>query len=314
MSKKVILGGTFDKLHLGHKELIDKGLELGDLTIGLVSDEMLKEWKPEVITSYDERKRILEDYLYGRGNWEIIKIDDPYHEAVKGDYDILVVSYETKKRGKEINEKREKEEKEPLKLVEVEPVLADDLLPISSTRIRNGDINDTGERIVPVKVHIGSNNDIKIKATKDVIDRFFDAEFVSSSKYDKEEQSFNEDIIKIATKKAIVPDGFDYGIGIESGIVTTGKRPFSVEYAVIKDKEGYESTGHGPGFPIPESWIDGFKKNVTLGNKMKVIFGENDEDMGAVGLLTEGKTSRKECIETALLTAMIPRLKREIYY
>ena len=313
MAKKVIVGGTFDHVHLGHEKLLRTALEKGDTTIGLVSDEMLEEWKPQVSNSYEEREKKLKSFLVNYENWSIEKIDDPHSKAVEGDFDVLVVSYETRERGEEINEMRKKRGKEPLELVEVKPVLAEDLLPLKSTRIRQGEVNEAGERISPVKVHLGSENPVKKKVTKEYLSDLFQFEMVCKGIEGIEEQPFGEDIIRNAKERAKVLEGFDYGIGIESGIIRTEEQAFSLEYVVIKDKMGFTSMGHGPGFPIPEDWVEEIKKGMTLGEKVRVIFGDDDEDLGAVGLLTDAEVKREDCIRSAFSMAMIPRLKAEIY-
>ncbi len=317
MGKRVVVGGTFDHLHVGHEKLLRKALEQsggGETTIGLVSDEMLNRWKPEVQMSYNERKKALEKFLAPYEGWSIVEINDPYAKAVEEDFDCLVVSYETKKRGEKINRMREERGKKSLELIEVKPVLAEDLLPVSSSRIRDGEINEIGKRSTPVKIHLGSENNVKREAVKEALQDYFDFEMDCSKPEVVKEQPFNQEIVQGARKRAEVPEGYDYGIGVESGILETEGGPFSLEYVVIKDKFDFSSTGQGPGFLIPEEWIGQLKDGVTLASRLKIVFGEKVGDIGAIGLLTRGRVKRKDCIKTACLSAMIPRLNAEIYY
>ncbi len=317
MSKDVVVGGTFDHLHLGHEKLLNKALEMsegGKVTIGLVSDEMLKEWKPEVDHSFEERKRSLEEFLPPDKDYSIEEINDPYRKAVEEDFDTLVVSYETRKRGEEINQMRLENGKEPLELIEVKPVLAEDLLPLNSSRIRAGEVNSHGDLIKPVKIRLGSTNEVKKEAVSEAFKDYFEFELHPEGIEGLKDQPFNDEIVKGAEKRAEVPESFDYGIGVESGMVETKSGIFSVEYVVIKDKLGFSSTGHGPGFPIPEDWSPTLKEDSTLGDKLRVVFGEDVEGMGAVGFLTQGRVKRKDCIKMACHTAMVPRLNAELYY
>jgi len=314
MSKKIIVGGTFDHLHLGHEKLLKKALEEGETIVGLVSDEMISDWKPEVDHNYAERKRELEDFLSRYGNWSIVKIDDPFEMAVEEDHDALVVSYETRERGEKINEMRKERGKKALKLIEVGPVLADDLIPVKSTRIREGEIDREGKRTSSVKVHLGSKNPLKKEAVKDGLSQYFELDMKCDEIEGLERQPFDEDILRGCKKRAEVPDGFDYGVGIESGIVKRNSNFFSVEFATIKDKSRFSFTGHGPGFPIPNKWIDELKSGTSLGEMMRDVFGEDPGKKGAVALLTEGKVKRKDCIKNALHNAMAPRLNPELYY
>lgn len=317
MGKDVVVGGTFDHLHLGHEKLLNKALEESDggkVTIGLVSDEMLEEWKPEVDHSFEERKRSLEEFLPPDKDYSIEEINDPYRKAVEEEFDTLVVSYETRKRGEEINQRRVENGKEPLELIEVKPVLAEDLLPLNSSRIRAGEVNRNGKRLKSVKIRLGSTNEVKKEAVSEAFKDYFEFDLHPEDIEGLKDQPFDEEIVKGAEKRAKVPEGFDYGVGVESGIVETENGIFSIEYVVIKDKLGFSSTGHGPGFPIPKDWSFTLKEGSTLGDKLRVIFGEDAKGIGAVGFLTQGKVKRKDCIKTACHTAMIPRLNAEIYY
>jgi pantetheine-phosphate adenylyltransferase len=75
-------------------------------------------------------------------------LDDAYGITLsKGVLEALVVSQETEYMAQEINKKREKKRLEPLKIVVVEMVPAENHIPISSTRIRRGEIDREGRLI-----------------------------------------------------------------------------------------------------------------------------------------------------------------------
>ena len=75
--KKVITYGTFDLLHYGHINLLQRAKELGDyLIVALSTDEFNSEMKGKVTYfTYEERKRLLEairyvDLVIPEENWE----------------------------------------------------------------------------------------------------------------------------------------------------------------------------------------------------------------------------------------------------
>ncbi len=139
--KKVAVGGTFDLLHRGHRALIERAFELGEYVIvGLTSNEMLQK-KAE---PFSRRKRTLQNFLKFK-NYEIVKLNDAYGPAISdSEIDAIVVSEETKVRAVEINEIRKKRGLPPLEVVVIPFVLAEDGKPISTTRIRDGEIDGEG--------------------------------------------------------------------------------------------------------------------------------------------------------------------------
>jgi len=147
----VALGGTFDPVHDGHRALFDRAFELGDVTVGLTSDDLAPRTRHEdrPIRSYDRRREALAGELddfaadYDR-SYEIRKLSEPTGIATEPQFDVLVVSPETKTGGKRINEIRRERGREALRIEVVDHVYAEDGEIISSTRIVRGEIDDHG--------------------------------------------------------------------------------------------------------------------------------------------------------------------------
>jgi len=146
----VAVGGTFDEFHKGHKALLKKAFEVGNrVFIGVSSDDLVKKWgKPHKIATYEERLDDLKSFLRRQGvldRAEILPLHDPYGVTVSSSsLDGLVVSPETEARAYEINEKRKFKGLKPLKIIVVEMVLAEDSVPVSTTRIRQKEIDRDG--------------------------------------------------------------------------------------------------------------------------------------------------------------------------
>jgi pantetheine-phosphate adenylyltransferase len=145
----VALGGTFDRLHIGHEALIRKALTVGRrILIGLTTDRMTRTTKTHAVTGYEERRRTLVRFLTrlrARERVEIVPLDDPYGPTVVDpSIRAIVVSPETAPRVDEINRIRTKRHMKPLAIVTVSRVLAEDGKPISTTRMLQGEIDRWG--------------------------------------------------------------------------------------------------------------------------------------------------------------------------
>lgn len=142
----VVVGGTFEYLHRGHMKLLDRAAELNEkVTVGITADEFAQEMRRREVAPLDERLSAVESYLEGRGvDFEVKVLDDPYGDAVEADYDVIVVSPETRPVADEINERREERGKDLLRIVEVGFAMSDDDEPISATRIYRGEIDREG--------------------------------------------------------------------------------------------------------------------------------------------------------------------------
>ncbi|WP_296874371.1 phosphopantetheine adenylyltransferase [uncultured Methanobrevibacter sp.] len=144
---KVAVGGTFDKFHDGHKKLLSTAFEIGDeIEIGVTSDAFggLK----GDIDSCKERMSNLKSFFSDKYNFVVVPLEDPYGTTIyDADFEAIVVTEETEPTAVEINEIRVSKGMKPLDIVVVSFVLAYDGNPISSTRIRSGEINQKGNFI-----------------------------------------------------------------------------------------------------------------------------------------------------------------------
>ena len=145
---KVAVGGTFDKFHDGHKKLLSTAFEIANnVEIGVTSDAFggLK----GDIDSCEVRMRNLKSFFKNYSNFIIVPLEDPYGTTIfDSDFDAIVVSEETEPTAVEINKIRVSKGMKPIDIVVVSFVLAYDGTPISSTRIRCGEINKNGDIII----------------------------------------------------------------------------------------------------------------------------------------------------------------------
>jgi pantetheine-phosphate adenylyltransferase len=148
--RKVAVGGTFDELHKGHRMLLVKAFEVGEIVlIGLCTDEFVKRMgKPHLTAPYEARLKELHTFLKKSrltGNTEIVPLNDPYGNSIRDKcIEALIVSEETEKMAMKINQKRNEARLPPLAIITISMVPADNYKPISTTRIRKGEIDREG--------------------------------------------------------------------------------------------------------------------------------------------------------------------------
>ncbi len=145
----VAMGGTFDVIHNGHMALLKKSFSISSkVIIGLSSDQLAVKRGKSLDNDYSKRFSLLESAIeknFPNSSYEISKLENDFGPAVvEGSVKALVVSEETSVKGLHLNELRAERNLSPVEIVVVPMVLAEDGKAISSTRIKNSEIDSNG--------------------------------------------------------------------------------------------------------------------------------------------------------------------------
>ena len=147
--KIVALGGTFDIIHKGHHALLQKGFSISSqVIIGLTSDEFAIKKGKNLLHNYSQRLESLQSFLnknFPNSHYEISKLDNDFGPAVlRKEVEALVVSEETIEKGEILNKLRSQKDLPPVSVESVPMVLAKDGKRISTTRIKNSEVDTDG--------------------------------------------------------------------------------------------------------------------------------------------------------------------------
>ena len=148
----VATGGTFDILHKGHYMLLQKAFEVGrQVIIGVSSDNYATLKKKKITNEYSIRQEKLKKFIgenFNKSNYSIYQLNDFYGPTVlTKEVEAIVTTESTKENCVKINELRKSKGMPQLEIILVPLVEDKDGRVISSTRIREGEIDINGNKL-----------------------------------------------------------------------------------------------------------------------------------------------------------------------
>lgn len=314
---KVLLGGTFSVVHKAHREMILRGARLGELYIGLTSDNFnfKKDYK---VPPYAQRKDGIESYLKReRIEAKIMELKDPYGATLSPDADAIVTSNENFDFIQQINFTRKSKGFKPLVVENVGTILAEDFMPVKSERIMKGTIDEDGKRIRKIGILISSSNEEKIAGAE----KFFSSIFNNYELQNTENtnsfhpQPMGQELFEGALRRVEEVKGdYDYAVGIEAGIISLSGRDFDMHVAAVRDSIGKTTFGISSGLYLGGNIMEYVKNGEELESVTDRLIGIKDTGRykGASFYFTNGMKERRTLVEESLLSAFVERIADSI--
>ncbi|HLO43457.1 MAG TPA: inosine/xanthosine triphosphatase [Leadbetterella sp.] len=174
------------------------------------------------------------------------------------------------------------------------------------------------------RVIVASKNPVKINAAQIGFESMFETErFVfegANVGSDVSNQPMGDDetfrgAYNRATKAREEFSNADYWIGIEGGNISHNQNEMeAMAWIVVLDKSRM-GKARTAGFFLPQKVIDLVNQGYELGHADEIVFGINNtkQKMGTTGLLTDNVIDRTQYYVQAVILALIPFLKKDLY-
>jgi inosine/xanthosine triphosphatase len=170
-------------------------------------------------------------------------------------------------------------------------------------------------------IAIGSTNPVKNNASKHVLSSVYaNVTFtsvdvpsgVSDQPWGNDETrrgAFNR------AKTALVKTKSDMAIGLEGGVQEIETGLYTCAWCVIVDQTGKVGIGGNSCVRLPDEVATAVRSGLELGAAMDQLTGQKNtkHQLGAIGFLTNGLSSRQEAYEILIKMALAPFLLPEWY-
>ncbi len=174
-------------------------------------------------------------------------------------------------------------------------------------------------------IKIGSQNPVKVEALRETLkdySRFRDAQVIPLDvlSHISEQPLSLEETLQGAKNRAFGSFvGCDYGVGLESGLIEVPQTKtgfINMCFCVIYDGQSY-ATGSSSGFEVPREAVEVILNGGNLTEASHSIGLTESHTIGReeglIGLLTNGRVTRKDYTKQSIQTALVQIENKELY-
>lgn len=174
------------------------------------------------------------------------------------------------------------------------------------------------------KIIIGSHNPVKVAVVKEVFAKVFPGmtcEFLlHKAESGVVDQPFGiaETRLGAANRAGACHEAFpdaDYFVGLEGGIEIIDEEYWVSAWMCVQDQTGKQGFGRSSAFLLPSAVTDLIKEGKELAEAGDIVFDETNSGQkgGTVSFLTNNIVNRKNFYMEAMIFALIPFLKPDLY-
>ncbi|MCI4369476.1 MAG: pantetheine-phosphate adenylyltransferase [Thermoplasmata archaeon] len=234
-----VCGGTFDHFHVGHALLLETAARLGqEVRVGVTTANYLAEHpKPfgERLQPFATRRSAVVRHLNALDQevrWRVVPLNDAFGGSLERGVDLLVASTESAAGARRVNSERRRLRLPALAVEKVPLLRADDLLPVSSRRIRAGLIDRRGRRLRPLRIALIQPPGAAGKLPARTVKTIFPKTRVRVIRRSAPEPFHREGF------QSLLREGFDYVLRLRPARFSGGIRPRNLWKLEAWDSDG----------------------------------------------------------------------------
>ncbi|HKC14354.1 MAG TPA: inosine/xanthosine triphosphatase [Patescibacteria group bacterium] len=174
-----------------------------------------------------------------------------------------------------------------------------------------------------MKVAIGSDNPVKIKAVEDAFKTIWPKKKFTFKGYKvpsgvSDQPMSPEECIKGAKNRArrvLKLSKANFGVGLEGGLEKLDGRWFDCGWIVVIDRKGGEGVGCSMKMETPPKMMKHIRKGLELGQVDDIFFKTKNSKQkeGHFGLMTKNSVVREEAYKHAVICALVPFIHPNLF-